>query len=324
MKKTEINITKSFSKEHKKLLFFAPIGIVAIVIMVYVFTTKDSHVQAQDNNKNHNTDWTLPKDSKASMPNEELEVYDQYQRNQQKLNSANSRDFFSDLNNYSSQQEKDSAMYKKLQAQLESIEQQNSPKPIISNRSYNQTQRTPVYNGSGGGGANPQNTTTQNQNPFNDFFTTNPQTPSGPQTTAFTQSDIQAVIHQDYQVKNGDRIKIRLIEDAVIGGEEFSKNQIIYGFVRVQQNRVGVTINKINTTNVNLSVYDKEDGNLGIHLQGANVTGEISQEVEEDALNDLNVNGVPIGNTIKKVFQRKNREQKVFLWSNYQIILKTS
>lgn len=83
-------------------------------------------------------------------------------------------------------------------------------------------------------------------------------------------------------------------------------------------------ITNIDNEPLNLYAYDKQDGNIGLYVEGANALGELGQESRDDMAQDINVSGIPLGNTVKSLFRKKNKEISVFLLNNYEVILKTT
>lgn len=160
---------------------------------------------------------------------------------------------------------------------------------------------------------------------FESFFTSSPES-QNPTSSAVTKTDefIYAVIHGDHTIKQGERVKLRLTKRAVIAGMDFSENSYIYAFPTFQNNRVLLSINSINHVPVSISAYDTEDSALGLYVKGAKMVGEMTDEGSKDAVDDVDVGGVPLGSTIKKVFQKKQQEPTVTLLNNTKLILKSN
>ena len=158
---------------------------------------------------------------------------------------------------------------------------------------------------------------------FESFFSSTP-TVANDASDKASQTDafIYAVIHGDHTIKQGERVKLRLTKKAIIAGMEFTKNSYIYAFPTFGNNRVRLDINSINHVPVSISAYDTEDSAIGLYVKGAKMAGEVADETTKDAVDDVDVGGVPIGSTIKKVFQKKQQQPTVTLLNNTKLILK--
>lgn len=158
---------------------------------------------------------------------------------------------------------------------------------------------------------------------FESFFTSSPES-QNPTTAAATKTEafIYAVIHGDHTIKQGERVKLRLTKPATIAGMDFPQNSYVYAFPTFQNNRVLLDINSINHVAVSISAYDTEDSAIGLYVKGAKMVGEITDESSKDAVDDVDVGGVPLGSTIKKVFKKKQETPTVTLLNNTKLILK--
>lgn len=142
---------------------------------------------------------------------------------------------------------------------------------------------------------------------------------------------IPAVIHSDQCIKNGDVVKIRLLQDFYINGQKIPKNTFVSGIARFGRERVDIQITAIRKSNelitFNKSVYDK-DGIKGLHFP-ENLGNAMSKEIGSDAIDeayDIATSGSGIVGSVlsagKTVLKRKNTEKKVDLKANYKIYLK--
>ncbi|WP_421805758.1 conjugative transposon protein TraM [Flagellimonas sp.] len=158
---------------------------------------------------------------------------------------------------------------------------------------------------------------------FQDFFSSTPESKSANQAaTSQTDPFIYAVIHGDHTIRQGERVKLRLTKKATIAGMDFPENSYIYAFPSFQNNRVLLDINSINHVPVSISAYDTEDSAIGLYVKGAKMVGEVADETSQDAVDEIDVGGVPVGETVKRVFQRKQQEPTVTLLNNTKLILK--
>lgn len=157
---------------------------------------------------------------------------------------------------------------------------------------------------------------------FQDFFSSTPKTNTSSNKSSQTDEFIYAVVHGDHTIRQGERVKLRLTKKATIAGMEFPKNSYIYAFPTFGNNRVNLDINSINHVPVSISAYDTEDSAIGLYVKGAKMAGEVADETSKDAVDDVDVGGVPVGSAIKKVFQKKQEIPTVTLLNNTKLILK--
>lgn len=140
-----------------------------------------------------------------------------------------------------------------------------------------------------------------------------------------TDEMIDATIKYNQVIRNGNRITMMLSEDATINGKEYKRNTILYGITKFESNnRVLAYITKINHNNVNLEIYDGQDGLKGIYIEGQNLLGETVNESSQEVLNDVNVGGLPVGEALKGVLKKKQKEVTVQLLNDYRIIIKAA
>ncbi|UMB54233.1 conjugative transposon protein TraM [Lutibacter sp. A64] len=136
-----------------------------------------------------------------------------------------------------------------------------------------------------------------------------------------SDSEIYVVVNGAQTVKKNYRLKMRLINDAIISGNSIRKNTEIYGFVSFKPNRAIIAITNINHQPFKLKAYDLQDGSEGIYIENS-FQDEARQEVVGDVIDDINISGVPQITGIKKIFQRNNKNVKVTIADNYKLILK--
>lgn len=124
-------------------------------------------------------------------------------------------------------------------------------------------------------------------------------------------------------VKNNYRLQMRLVKVATIYGEHYAKNTPIYGFVSFKPNRTIIDIENINHQPVKLKAYDYQDGSEGIYVENS-FREEVTNEMVGDIVEDINIPGVPQVSGIKNVFRRNQRNVKVTILDNYNLILRIS
>ncbi|MGZ0014616.1 conjugative transposon protein TraM [Yeosuana sp. AK3] len=152
------------------------------------------------------------------------------------------------------------------------------------------------------------------------FFSSNPQ--KNPYSKILkTDSTIFIVVDGNQTVKKDFRLKMRLEKDAIINNQVIPKNTAVYGFISFKPNRVIIDIENILHQPVKLKAFDFQDGSEGVYVEN-NFRADATSEVIEDAVDDINIAGVPQVTGVKKIFQRSNRQVKVTIVNNYKLILK--
>lgn len=136
-------------------------------------------------------------------------------------------------------------------------------------------------------------------------------------------TDAQILVRVDgtQTVRQYYRLRMRLMEDALINGTVIPRNTAIYGFVGFKPNRVLIAIDHMGHSPVTLAAYDFQDGGEGIYVVNS-FRAEAGREVVGNAIDDINIGGVPQVRGIKALFQRDNRLVKVTIMDNYRLILK--
>ncbi|WP_422350843.1 conjugative transposon protein TraM [Flagellimonas sp.] len=136
-------------------------------------------------------------------------------------------------------------------------------------------------------------------------------------------TDAQILVRVDgtQTVRQHYRLRMRLLEEAMINGTVIPRNTAIYGFVSFKPNRTMIEIEHIEHIPINLRAHDLQDGSEGIYIENS-FRAEATKEVVGDAIDDINIGGVPQVKGIKALFQRDNRLVKVTIMDNYQLILK--
>ncbi|MGB5820331.1 MAG: conjugative transposon protein TraM [Saonia sp.] len=136
-----------------------------------------------------------------------------------------------------------------------------------------------------------------------------------------TDDFIAVEVNGEQTVKTDSRLELRLAVDALIDGDSIPRNSLVYGFVSFKANRVFINITNINHNPVDLKAFDLLDGNEGIYVKNS-FTAEARGEILDDIVQDINIPGVPQVGGIKQVFRRNNRNVKVTIYNQYQLILK--
>lgn len=152
------------------------------------------------------------------------------------------------------------------------------------------------------------------------FFATHP-IPNNDDIISKTDTEIQVVVDGNQVVRVNHRLRMRLTKTAIINNRVIPKNTPIYGFVKFQPNRVLIEIENIRHQPIKLKAIDFQDGSEGIYIEN-NFREEITNEVVDDILQDINIPSVPQISGIQKVFRRNNRSVRVTISNNYKLILK--
>ncbi len=140
--------------------------------------------------------------------------------------------------------------------------------------------------------------------------------------TLTTDNTILAVVYLDQIVNDKGRVHLRLSKDAIIDGVKYVRNTFFYGFTHFEQNRIYIDINSINNRKVSLCAYDAQDFGLGIYtnIPFANIAKE---DAKDDVIDDLPTANVPFGNTIKNIVKGSSKVDKVTLFNETKITLKS-
>jgi hypothetical protein len=92
---------------------------------------------------------------------------------------------------------------------------------------------------------------------------------------------IRAEIYESVNVLDGNRVKLRLLEDVRINGLELSENSFVYGICKISNERLLIQITQLPVQNsflpVNLAIYDL-DGLPGLYVPD-NAARKVAKEV---------------------------------------------
>ena len=133
--------------------------------------------------------------------------------------------------------------------------------------------------------------------------------------------NIPAMVEITQTIGANDRLEFRTLKDVVIDGKTIPKNTVVFGIVAFQPNRVALNINNIDHIPIKLKAYDYRDGLEGLYIKNS-FRAELSKELVDDVVEDINVPGVPQVKGLKSIFKRSNRKVKVTVNKNYKILLK--
>ena len=120
-----------------------------------------------------------------------------------------------------------------------------------------------------------------------------------------TDKMIYAVVDGDQVVKTNSRLRMRLVQDALINNKMVPKNTPVYGFISFQPNRALITIENIQHRPTSLKAFDLQDGSEGIYVEN-NFRADATNEVLDDIIGDINIPSVPQVGGITKVLKGKS------------------
>lgn len=152
------------------------------------------------------------------------------------------------------------------------------------------------------------------------FFAASPK-PNEISIIGNTDETIYVVVDGDQVVQANTRLRMRLTKSATINGKLMPKNTPVFGFISFQPNRALIEIENIKHHSTKLKAFDLQDGSEGIYVEN-NFREEVTREVFDDVIGDINIPSVPQVGGLTQVFRRSNRRVKVTVLNNYRLILK--
>lgn len=162
------------------------------------------------------------------------------------------------------------------------------------------------------------------QEEFENFFENNRKTEKNRKEKILPKSiEVLAAVNYDQVIMKNSRIELILKEPLSIDGKKIPRNTYIYGICNFSNQRLYIQVSKINNIPITLNAYDYQDGNKGIYVDPETLSMEVKKESTEEGLDEVDVNGVPVGGAIKKIFEKKAKKDKIYLLNNYLMILKT-
>lgn len=136
--------------------------------------------------------------------------------------------------------------------------------------------------------------------------------------------NIYACIHTNQTIMNNQRVKFRTTKEFTYNGEVYPINTIVYGLAQIRPNRLIIKINRINQTDIKLDVYDSEDSQQGLYILTPNLNASLAKEMKRESLSEEDIRNIPFSKSLKNIFERKIREEKVQLLNNYKVLIKIS
>lgn len=134
-------------------------------------------------------------------------------------------------------------------------------------------------------------------------------------------SEIFVEVSGDQEVRNNDRLELKLTEDSFLHGVLLPRNTRFYATVKLQPNRLVLQVEGIRKIDANLEVFDMQDGKAGIYIENSLLQG-VTTKVIDDIVDGIEVPGVPQVKGISSIFRKDNRKIKVAVVDHYKLILK--
>jgi hypothetical protein len=147
---------------------------------------------------------------------------------------------------------------------------------------------------------------------------------------------IPASVEEDQTLVTGASIALRLTETIRVGGVTIPRNQLVYGLVSINNDRMQVGINSIRKDRMiyttALQVYDM-DGLPGIHIPDM-LTRNVAKQSADQGISSLNLStynsslGAQAASAgvqaAKSLFSRKVRLVRVSVQAGYQVLLRNT
>ncbi len=128
-------------------------------------------------------------------------------------------------------------------------------------------------------------------------------------------------VNGDQVVRKDERLELRTIDPIKIGNDSLASNNLIYARAGFRANRLLLEIEGNSIPGGKLVAYDLSDGLEGIYIENS-FRSQATTEVLDDVIQDINISGVPQVRGLKSIFQRDNRNVKVKVLHQHQLILK--
>ncbi len=163
-------------------------------------------------------------------------------------------------------------------------------------------------------------------------FTIERNNSSGFQKEETKSNLIKAEIYETTTVLDGNRVKLRLLEDTRINGTKISRNTFLYGICKVNDERLDITISEVPAEGiflpVDLVIHDL-DGLPGLYIPGnaaRKVTREVGSSTNTSSLfgmtdNPLTYAGIRAADRTTQAFLKRVRLKKVTVKKNTLVYL---
>lgn len=317
--KTDLN---AFLSKNRKLALFAPVGIILFLSLLFFTSQGQENDKTFDEVKKSNIDNSLPEASSKPLPENTLDVmsendiYEQtvkkdeneasfeegkYERPYQQPNDQVTEKLNSIITKYDKQTSTRVAPKKTTSSRYreEEIDEELNEEPIVSKKTI--VEKQPV---------------SKKQTSSSGFFK------KSNKTKSFEDLNIYAAIHGNQTIMNTQRVKFRTTKEFTYEGQKYPINTIVYGTAEIRPNRLFIKIIKINQTDLKLDVYDSEDSLEGLYVLTPNLNASLQKELKKEGIEDDDLKSIPFSKSLKNIFEKKVREEKVTLINNYKIIIK--
>ena len=321
----------------KKYGVFVAMGSVALILFYIILKPDSKEDKVVETSGGLNT--SIPTAQQNKLSDNKMEIYYAEEEKNRKDRRAKSDAFYSNLSNLTDGSFNDSKEeYKKapdsinnrLDELLAKMEKEKPKTPVrsVGQSTYNNRSNN-VYTAPPAPARDPFagiSMSDWEKNQESDFFGSNRVSENRDankgKEVLHTDPVIYAVIQGDQIIRNQQRVTMRLSKDAIINNQIYKKNTMFYAKAIIQINRLNLRITNIAHNQVSLDVYDGQDGGKGLYVETPNLIASMGTGMQEDVISDADVSGVPLGNTIKGIFTKKQREDKIQLLNNTKLILK--
>lgn len=148
------------------------------------------------------------------------------------------------------------------------------------------------------------------------------------------QNAIEALIHETQSLIDGSIVKMRVLDDMVIGESVIPKGSFVFGKASLEGERLHIEINSIRKDNslypVKLVVYDL-DGMEGIYIPGA-ITRDVAKQSADNSLQNIGMTSIDPSfraqaasagiSAAKTLLSKKAKLVKVTVKDGYKVLLK--
>ena len=136
-----------------------------------------------------------------------------------------------------------------------------------------------------------------------------------------SSASFRVSVNGDQIIRKDERLELRIIDPIKIGKDSLASNSLIYARAGFRANRLLLEITGNSIPGGKLVAYDLSDGLEGIYIENS-FRSQVTTEVLDDVIQDINISGVPQLRGLKAIFQRDNRNIKVKVLHQHQLILK--
>lgn len=138
---------------------------------------------------------------------------------------------------------------------------------------------------------------------------------------------IEAVIHNNQKVRNGQSVRMRITSDFEIFGKKYRKNTFVYGTAQINAGtgRLDILINRVGSNAVNFWVRDSGDFRKGIALRGTQIKSRMGDATQSNVMNEIpgSNNKIIQGSisAIKSALQGLKTSDYIALGDGYKVII---